>query len=113
MNTFEHLLTTEFFLVVVGIFAVIYTLRRSFPKFFEKKGVINLLPILPLVVGMLLMAFIPALSKWDNVGARVLHGLVAGFMAGHFHKIGKQTILAPILDKMDERKTAEGKKNVE
>lgn len=113
METFEQLLTTEFFLVVAGIFAVIYTLRRSFSKFFEKGWVGNLLPLLPLVLGVLVMVSVPDLSEWEAPGARALHGIFAGFFASHLRKLGKQTILKPILEKMDERKATEEKEDVE
>ncbi len=98
-NAFDELLTTEFFLVVVGIFALIWTLRKSFSQFFKNKVILQFMPMLPLVLGVLAMVTIPGLSNWDAVGARVLHGLFAGFFAGHFHKLGKQTILAPLLEK--------------
>lgn len=100
MEAFGELLTVQFFLVVAGIFAVIFTIRKSYPQL-EKKyvWVKRLMPVFPLFWGAIFMMVVPSASSFEDLGARFMHGLFAGFVAGQFHKIGKQTILAPILER--------------
>jgi len=104
MDGFSDLLTTEFFLVVGGIFVSIYTMRKILPNVFKNKWVDRFLPVLPLLLGMFAMVCIPELSDWESIGAKALHGLFCGFFAGHLHKLGKQTILKPILETLDDKK---------
>lgn len=98
MEVVNQLLTVEFALVAVSIFVLIFTLRKVFPEFFAKKKVKRFLPLAPMVLGILFMALIPGLSSFTHVGARIMHGAIAGFVAAYFRKVGKQSFLEPILE---------------
>lgn len=93
MGAIELLLSVGFWLTVTGIYTTLKTAQKVWPKFFQKPLVQRALPLAPVLLGGLAMALIPGLSEFSSIGARILHGLVAGTVASHFKKIGAQTIL--------------------
>ena len=93
ISVLEQLFTVEFFLVAVGVYVIIASLRKSFSEFFKKGWVKRLMPLLPLVLGATAMAFIPDMSPWNSLGGKLLHGMIAGFVSGHIHSIAKNSIL--------------------
>lgn len=87
------LITGQNLVLLGGCFALTATLRASFKEFFaDKSWGHRLLPILPLVFGMV-GALAGVCEGVTTTGSKIMLGLIAGFLAGHGFKIGKTSVL--------------------
>lgn len=76
-----------------GVVAISATVRAVFSTFFAKPLGLRLLPILPVLLGVVGTLFgIADGLETLAIPERILLGAVVGFAAGHSYKIGKTTI---------------------
>ena len=88
----SSLLTGRYAALVGIVYVTTQTLKLMFPSFMASKWGQRLLPILPLLVGVLFMVLAPyeATTSWRD---KLVVGVVAGWAAGNVFKIGKTTLL--------------------
>jgi hypothetical protein len=86
------ILTGPNLLLAGGLFVVTTTLKSVFPGFFATKAGQRVLPILPLLLGVLgaFLGFASGSGAWQS---QVVMGLLCGFAAANFFKIGKTTVM--------------------
>jgi len=94
MEDLSSLLTGENAAFVGGILALVSTLRGAFKKFFRSTKGQRLLPVLPVVLGIVAaMVGIgeakEALPQWQD---KLVLGILAGFTAGQLFKAGKTSV---------------------
>lgn len=94
MGDLSKLFSGENAALVGGIIAVLSTLRATFPKVFAKGLVKRLLPVFPVVLGVVAMLLgfgtaVDAETTWQN---RMLLGCVTGFTAGQLFVTGKRSV---------------------
>lgn len=105
---FSTLLTGNNLLLTGGVFAATATIRESFKKFFESVVGQRLLPIAPMVFGIAgaQAGICEGASTWQG---RCMLGLIAGFSAGHFFKIGKTSLLGAGVEAPEPKEPATDK----
>lgn len=88
---FEQLLTSGILKLAGGVFVVMSTVRHVFAEPFQTKVGQRLIPVVPLGLGIG-GAFL-GVAEAATLGDKIMAGLVAGFAASHFFKIGRTTVL--------------------
>lgn len=71
--------------------AITTTVRTMFPAFFTKHWGERLLPLLPLLIGII--GALIGVSEGDTVSEKIAIGLLAGFTGGQLFKIGRTTFM--------------------
>jgi hypothetical protein len=89
---FSSLLVGKNFVLLGGVFALTTTLRSTFKPFFDMGMGERLLPLVPLILGIL-GALMGISENAPEVADKVGVGLIAGFSAGHLFKLGKTSVL--------------------
>ena len=86
------LITGKNLLLMAGCFALTTVARKSAKPFFDAGIGERLLPLLPLLFGVL-GALMGVCENAPTVGDKVVMGLIAGFAASHMFKLGKTTVM--------------------
>jgi len=93
MGDLTSLLTGENAILVGGVLAVCSTLKASFKEFFKGKVGQRLLPIMPVLLGVIAalvgIGDVGAEATWQN---KLVLGIIAGFTAGQLFKAGKTSL---------------------
>lgn len=89
---FSALLVGKNFVLLGGVFALTSTVRSTFKPFFDAGLGERLLPLVPLILGVL-GALMGISENAPGVEDKVGVGLIAGFTAGHIFKLGKTSVL--------------------
>lgn len=86
------LITGKNLVLAGGSFALTTSMRASFKDFFATRAGARLLPLLPVIFGIVgaLMGVCDGVTAWQD---RVMLGALLGFTAGHVFKMGKQSIM--------------------
>jgi hypothetical protein len=86
------LITGKNLVLAGGVFALTTTIRMSFKEFFKTRGGERLLPVLPIVLGVIgaLMGICENVTTWQD---KLMVGVIAGFTAGHLFKMGKTSMM--------------------
>lgn len=86
------LITGQNLLLTGGIFAFTTVLRQTFKTFFLGTLGQRLLPIIPLLLGV--AGALGGISeKAANWQSEVMLGMICGFLASNFFKVGKTTVM--------------------
>ena len=86
------LVTGKNLVLAGGAFALTTTMRMSFKDFFKTRAGERLLPILPVLLGVIgaLMGICENAATWQD---KLIIGFIAGFTAGHLFKMGKASVM--------------------
>lgn len=97
------LITGQNLLLTGGIFVFTTFLRETFRGFFAGTVGQRLLPVIPLILGVAgaLSGLSEKVSNWQS---EVMLGMICGFLASHFFKVGKTTVMGIGLDSPDDAK---------
>lgn len=78
-------------LLGAAVLAVCSALKSAFPEYFKGHWGMRVLPILPLVLGVI-GAFL-GVTEAETVADKIVNGLISGFGAGQAFKIAKTSVL--------------------
>jgi hypothetical protein len=94
VNDFDltSLLTGNNLILVGACFGLTAALRSVFPEFFAAGLGHRLLPLLPLILGML-GALMGVCDGASSIASKIMLGVIAGTAAGHGFKVGRTSIL--------------------
>jgi len=86
------LLTGRNALFAVAVYAIVQTLKTVAPKFFAGKTGQRLLPLIPLVLGVLggVLGVPDGVTRMQD---KIVVGIVAAFASSHLFKLGRTTML--------------------
>lgn len=104
---FSALLVGKNFILLGGVFALTTTVRSTFKPFFDAGMGERLLPLVPLILGIL-GALMGISENAPTVADKVGIGLIAGFTAGHIFKLGKTSVLGYGVTKKPKKDLPEG-----
>lgn len=87
----SYVLTGKNLLLLSAVFAMTQVLKSSIPWFTYSVMGQRLIPILPIVLGVI--GSLVGLCSENSWPDRVAIGIIAGFSAGQMFKVGKTTLL--------------------